>query len=1127
MIGTSRYICLLKCLLLFLIMNLPHDEMYAQNYADDSVLKNGTWYKIAVTEEGVYKITYDNLIEYGINVHNINPKNISLFGNEAGLLPEDNTKPNYDDLSEMSIIVKGENDGSFDENDEIIFYAQSPVTWDYEDGFFVHNTNYYTDTTFYFLRLDNIVEGKRIEQIEDNDNQANKTITTFQDRQVHEIDMNNHYRQGRLWYGEEISLATSTEKRFSFDFDNILPSRTAHARFSLVGASSAEVFYARIKINDEIKIDSIRISKASSHLFGHDIDKKIDFDVTEDDIDIDISVISTSAVSLVGVDYITVNAWRKLRYENETLRFSIVDEQFDNNWQNVIIENAAEGQILLDVTSPLNPVKYTYDIDNLCIKYQIIADELKSFILASESDYKSVHSIKHVSNQNLHSLQSAEMLIITHPLFKEEAERIKQIHEEHDGLYSVVIEVQDIYNEFSSGAPDITGIRNFIRMIYQRDNSLKYVLLMGRGSSDYKNILGADNNFVPPYEAMESYSEISSYVTDDYYGLMDAYEGDDCGGTIDLGIGRIPVSTKQEAQDAVNKILAYIESQKRSYDIDWRDRFLFVADDDATDYAKNCDKYESIIDTSGYAALVDKIFTDSYVREKVTAGYEYPTATEDLINKIEEGRLFVTYVGHGGVKGLTNEGLLREKHINAFRNIDNMPFVHTGTCEFSKFDDPTYVSAGEKLFLNPNGGAIGMITTTRPTQSSSNHSLALNLYKTIFKDGRIKDLTFGEMMKQLKMLCPSSSGYLCYVMFGDPALRLAYPQQDIKLNVINTSDANELCVLSPMSEVYVQGEILDEEGQRDTDFNGFIYPKMFDAKSDFTTLDNNETGHTYNFSFYKDIIFEGKAEVKNGQFEFYYPIPKSLNYQDNNACLSLHAVDTLSNINANAVYYNFEMDMSNDSIVSDNEGPEIELEWTFRGRDDGDLDISLYDEQGILHYENYIGRDILLIHESALGEETMNLNALFKTHSNDYTRGDISISYESLAAGEHIFTLRAWDTHNNSSEKTITVNVEEITDILLTNVINKPNPFKDYTEFQFNYTKEDVSFDLKIDIFDVTGRKINTLTYNNIDNTTKSIRWNGCDSSGCSMKAGVFIYKLYIKDSEGDELSTTQKMIRI
>lgn len=1127
MIGTSRYIFVLKLLLLLSAMNLLHNEIFAQNYADNSVLKNGTWYKIAVTEEGIYKITYDNLIEYGIDVQNINPKNISLFGNEAGTLPEDNTKPNYDDLSEMSIIVEGENDGSFDEDDAIVFYAQSPVRWEYDKGNFIHKTNYYTDTTFYFLRLDNIVEGKRIVHVEDNDNQAVKNITTFHDYQVHEIDMNNHYRQGRIWHGEEISLATSTEMRFSFDFKNIITTRPAHAKFSLVGASSAEVFYARIKINDEIKMDSIRIPKASSHWFGHDINKKIDFEVTDDDIDIDISVISTSAVSLVGVDFIEVNAWRKLRYENESLRFNIVEEQFDSNWQNVVIENAVEGQLLLDITSPLEPCQYMYNIDNQCVKYQILADELRTFILASDSDFKSVHSMNYVSNQNLHSLQSAEMLIITHPLFHEEAEQIKQIHEEQDGLYSVVVDVNDIYNEFSSGAPDITGIRNFIRMIYKRDSSLKYVLLMGRGSSDYKNLLGADNNFVPPYEAMESFSEISSYVTDDYYGLMDAYEGDDCEGKIDLGIGRIPVSTKQEAQAAVNKIKAYIESQKRTDNIEWRDKFLFVSDDDATEYPKNCDKYERIIDTSGYAALVDKIFTDSYVRVKVTAGYEYPTATEDLVNKIEEGRLFITYVGHGGVKGLTNEGLLRERHINAFRNIDNMPFVHTGTCEFSKFDDPTYVSAGEKLFLNPNGGAIGMITTTRPTQSSNNHSLALNLYKTIFRDGRIKNITFGEMMKLLKMLCPSSSGYLCYVMFGDPALRLAYPQNDIRLKMINNSDADSLCMLSPMSEVYVQGEILDENGQCDTDFNGFIYPKMFDAESDFTTLDNNGTGHTYNFSFHKDVIFEGSAEVKNGQFEFTFPVPKTLNYQDNNASLSLHAVDTTSGLNANGVYNNFEMDTANDSIIPDDEGPAIELAWEFTGSDDGVLDISISDEQGVLHYDNYIGRDILLIHESAEGVTTENLNKHFKTNQNDYTVGSFSLCFESMAVGEHTFTIRAWDTHNNSSESSVTVNVEKITDFTLTKVINKPNPFKDYTEFHFDYSKEDVSFDLKIDIFDVTGRKINTLIYNNLYNTTKSVRWNGCDSSGYSMKAGVYIYKLYIKDSEGDELHTAQKMIRI
>ncbi len=1112
-----------------LLLLLASNVLYAQNYTDNSVLKNGTWYKIAVTEEGIYKITYDDLMDYGVNVDDINPKKISLFGNEAGVLPESNSMPNYDDLSEMSIMVKGEDDTSFDEDDAIIFYGQSPVKWNYSNSLFIHETNYYTDTTFYFLRIDNINDGKRIVECESPNNNAASTITTFQDYQHHEVDMDNYYKQGRLWYGEIISLSNSPERRFSFTFDNVLTTKPAHVLFNLAGSSKVESFYTKIKANEEILFDSIRVNKASSgtYRFGYEVSKKSFFDLKKDVVDIDISILSTSAVSFIGVNYIVLNVWRKLRYENKMLFFSVVNEQFTNDWHELVIENVHDDLLMFDVSSPLDPKRCLYSLENGFAKYQISPEKLSRYVLFEDSDIKDIASMRNVSNQNLHSIRSAEMLIITHPLFIKEAEQIKQIHEQYDGMHSVVVDVNDIYNEFSSGAPDITGIRNFIRMVYVRDNSLKYVLLFGRGTNDYKNILNADNNFVPPYESTEIYSETNSYVSDDYYALMSPPDGDDCEGIVDLGVGRIPVSNKQEAQDAVNKIMAYIESQNRASNLDWRSKILMLADDDVAEYPKNCDKYERVIDTSNCFAVVDKVYTDSYNRTKVANGYEYPEATADLLKKIEEGRLLITYVGHGGVKGLTEEALLRENHIMSLKNIDNMPFVHTGTCEFSKFDNPTYVSAGEKLFLNPHGGAIGMITTTRPTQIGANYTFGLYLYKSLFKDDNIKNITFGDMIKMVKMSCSGSPNYQCYVMFGDPALRLAYPHNDIKLNVVNGNDAEEICVLNPMSEVLVKGEILNDEGKRDGSFNGLIYPTMYDSESDFTTLGNVNPNNVYNFSFFKDVIFKGKAEVVNGEFELSLIIPKSLNYQGNNACLSLMAVDTTNFISATTNYHNFVMDYSTDGAAVDNVGPIIELDWEFTDKKAGVLSASFFDEQGIMHYESYIGRNITITHHSPEGKYTEIVNDIYEQSLNDFTKGYLSMTYDMLTAGDHVFTVKAWDSHENSSEESVIITIEQEMEKSLTNVMNKPNPFKDETKIYFDYSKDDVIFNLTIDIYDVMGRKVNTLIYEDLDNSVRSVSWKSSDSSGINLKAGVYIYKVYIKDSEGDEFVTTQKMIMI
>lgn len=1136
MIGFYKNIFRLRLAFLFLLL-VSSILVKAQLYADSSVLKTGTWFKIGVTEEGFYKISYYDLIGLGLDPDLINPKKISIFGNVAGMLPESNSELNPDDLSEINIMVQGENDDSFDEGDYILFYGQSPVKWKYDSHqLYHHYTNYYSDTTYYFLRIDGQDDGARITSRGQSQGPAQKSITSFKDYYCHEIDMDNNYRQGRRWYGETISGATDTEKRFSFNFKNALDT-LAYAYFNLVGASATEKFYAKIKINEKIYFDSILVNKVGEHIFGFELIKSTYFEMKDDDVNIDIGIMANNLSSLIGVDYIELNVWRKLRYEKEDLRFGIVTEQFDSESNRVIIENANQNNILFDITNPLQPA--VQDCDNIdgFINFLIVPDSFKSFILTEESNYRNVLSIKRIANQNLHSIRKAEMLIIAPSVFMNQAEELRQIHEKNDALNSVIVDIDKIYNEFSTGALDVSAIRNFIRMVYNRDNSLKYVLLFGRGTSDYKNVMGLGNNFIPPYESIETYNEINSYVTDDYYALMDFNEGLNCKGIVDLGIGRIPVTTIEEAEDAVNKIRSYISKDFGKYG-EWRNKILFVADDDVVEYAKNCDYFEKIVNTNCNDVNVDKIYEGSYVRVSTAVGYEYPEAIADLSNKIEEGCLIISYIGHGGVKGLTDEGLLREKHILAFKNIDNLEFIHAGTCEFSKFDDPTYISAGEKLFLNPNGGAIGMFTATRPTMISNNFTVGKNMYLYVFQDGNIKDMTFGDLVKGTKELCNNNQpkpGFLCYVLFGDPALQFVYPQKDIVISEINgiSIDSIERKIeIGALSDVRVKGNILNENGEIDSSFNGYLYPKIFDNKSNYHTLSNTGSNN-YDFKLYKDIIYQGKVTVTQGCFEFFFKIPMSVNYQENLARLTCYAVDADNCIDATGSYNNIKIVGIDPNVVVDNQGPDIQMIWNsfddkfINDNTSGILEINFFDPQGILHYGNTIGRDIILIH-NILDENTIeNVSALFEPATDDFTRGKIMINYDKLKNGEHNFTVRAWDTHDNSSEKSLSLFVNKPDTPVLINVVNKPNPFTGGTAFCFNYMKDDVVFDLLIDIYDVMGRKINSLMYKGLNKSTTSIWWNGCDSYGFQLKSGVYLYRFYIKDRENEEFVTTQRMVVI
>jgi len=345
----------LRKILLIIAFVLVSNVASAQRHSESSVLADGTIYKIGVVSDAVYHITYDDLVAWGISPSSLNPKKISLFGNVSGMLPENNSKENYDDLTEMAIVVKGEEDGVFNQGDEIIFYGQSPVTWNFENGYFKHQINYYSDTTFYFLKIDNQQFGKRMAVGEQSGGDDLVEVTTFCDHQYHEIDMENHFKMGRKWYGETISGQTQMMMTFPFLFKNAIVGKEGFVRFGFIGASSSENFNVRLAINGEPVVEDVLVYKAGDYDFGKDLLKERSFFVSGDNSDASVEIIANNSSSLVGLDFIDINAWRRLRYENEPLNFTITESTGHDVLNLIKIENSSDDLLLLDVTNPLSP----------------------------------------------------------------------------------------------------------------------------------------------------------------------------------------------------------------------------------------------------------------------------------------------------------------------------------------------------------------------------------------------------------------------------------------------------------------------------------------------------------------------------------------------------------------------------------------------------------------------------------------------------------------------------------------------------------------------------------------------------------------------------------------------------
>lgn len=1117
-------VCLICLIVMAVLCVSPVKVLEAQSFKNESVLNSGSWYKLGVTKDGIYRITYEDLLDMGIQPNTLNPKKISIYGNYPGMLPENNSEGCYDDLSEISIIVNGEDDGSFDENDCILFYGQNQVEWkfDYSRGGYCHQINFYSDTTYYFLNVESLEDGKRMPVISQEQIPAGNVVNEFLDLRYHENELDNYYKQGRRWFGESVSGVDGKTKTFDFVFRDVIADSTNFARFNFVGSSLNERFYARIKINDKVVFDSLRINQRVDHVFGYEVDVFGDFTLDSDTLSVTLDVLSQSDASTVYVDFFTFNVWRSLRYHGEPVLFPVYAGQFADAVTSVFVDDAYGDLTLFDVSNSMNPnvMEFSMLPGGLELRMSSVID--RRFLLVDSKDYLNVESVMKIDNQNLHSIDYAEMVIVAPTVFMSQAREIAAIHEQYDGLNSVVVDIEKVYNEFSTGTPDVSGLRNFLKMIYKRTDAFKYLLLFGRGNSDYKNILGYGVNFIPPYEAWDTYNEVISYVTDDYFGMFGENEGLDCDGDVEIGIGRIPAVDVEDADAAVRKIKRYIETS--GYDNEmWRTSMMFVADDGARDYARTCDYMERNIDTLCPAMNIDKLYEDSYVRQKTSSGYIYPEATADLLESIENGKLIISYVGHGGVKGLTAEQLLLDSDIVKLSNFDKLTFMHTGTCEFSKFDDPTFISAGEKMFSNPNGGAIAMLTTTRPTQSSDNSILSRNFFTVLFKQNAIRDKCFGDFVRETKKICNSRPGYLCYVLLGDPALKFAYPSHDIEITSFNDAPVNELNVVKAMENVNIKGVVNDYD-IHDVSFNGYVYVKMFDNKSNYSTL-NNEGSGSHDYSCYKDVLFEGKATIIDGSFDISFNIPRSVNFQGNNARISFYAVDTVRDVMANGCFADLFVDGVADVNIDDS-GPEIECEWTDMPDSGGTLSVAFYDPQGVMHYDSSIGRDVILIHESPSEVVYENLNSNFEPAADDFTRGSVNKTFTCLENGLHRFTVKAWDTHDNVSEKTIEVVVDAaVIKPRLARVINTPNPFNGDTYFEFDYNKTDVSFDVTIEIFDVIGRKVAKLEYPNLPSGTNSLYWDGNVEGGAQLNTGVYVYRFILKDVENNVWITNQRMM--
>jgi len=1122
----------------------------------NSVLASGEWYRFYVDTTGVHRLSKNFLGQLGVNVNSVDPRSVKIYGNGGDMLPYLNSELSLIDPSENAIQFIGEEDGRFDNEDYILFYANGPQGFNQEQN---TNINLYTDKTYYYVNISS-GNGKRLSEISQTDQPADLTIDTFQDNDFYEVDEFNLVKLGRRWFGDKFDI--ETQRSYNFEIPNLDTSLPVDVTL-LFGSVSELPSSMGVTLNGDASTVNLPPINPDGFTYGAGAFFFREVNVTGETLDIDLEYDNGgNPVASAYLDYISVQATRQLQYVDKQLFFQNNSVASSSGIVQYNLSNASDVEQIWDITDIHNVQFVQNENQSSEFSLKTNAGEVRNYVAFSGSDFLNPkrEANSQLFNQNLKGtiltdnqgqFQDVDYLLITPQVFLDQAERLADINRLQNNLVVKVVTLQDIYNEFSTGNQDIAAIRNFVRYVYNNassnDNRVKYIGLFGDASYDYKDRLNNNTNFVPSWFSLNSFSVTSSLISDDFYGLMDDNEGTlTTSNRLDIAIGRMLVDSPQRAKEVVDKIEAYYAQE--SYG-SWRNNILLVSDD--VDEA-----FERVLQQSTDDVATDvraekpflnsiKVHSDSFQQQSSSGGDRYPDVNNAFRDAIDVGVLLVNYFGHGGELGLAEERIF---DINDSQNLNNNCrfncFV-TVTCEYTKYDNPDLQTAGEYTYWNTNGGAIGLITTTRQifVTVGTNYNQVLEDY--LFAYGSNEYPTMAEALRLTKLdpIIAGSAQKRLVHFIGDPAMKLAIPRASIRLTHINDTPITETTdVLEALGKVKMSGEVVDVNGNLLSNYNGVLTATVFDKDIERSTLANDNISDSnglivLDFTTLGEILFKGQASVSNGLFDFNFVVPRDIGIPVGQGKVSFYA--KRNNVLEDQTGYSFDIQVGgiNENAEEDNIGPVINLFMNDENFVSGGITnesptllAKLQDDNGI-NTASGIGHDITAILD---GDETnpFVLNDYYEASLDDFTNGTVTFAFRDLEAGIHTLTLKAWDVYNNSSTSEIQFEVfNNNEELVIDNVLNYPNPFVDYTEFWFNHNSSDV-LDISVQIFTVSGKLVKTL--NGQTNTSgkssstlsRDIVWNGLDDFGDKIGKGVYIYKLKVKSQRlNKQIEKIEKLV--
>lgn len=1130
------------------------------NDISSSVLSTGQWYRFYIEESGVFKLTRNFLESLGVNTNGVDPRNIKVFGNGGRMLPLENSANYPFDVVENAIKFVGEEDGSFDNNDYILLYGEGPKTYNEESE---TNINLFTDKTYYYVNISSGL-GKRIQPMPTISSAADFQVSTFQDYQFYEVDEYNLAKLGRKWFGDDFDV--ENQRTYEFEFPNLVA--TAPVDFKIVIGSVSEVpTTMQIGINGN-NVSNLNLGTITpGSVLGTDRTYSGAHSISSDEVSVVLDYNNSgNPSSNAFLNYINIEATRNLIYEGDQLVFKNREVITTPGIAEYNITNTSNVSEIWDISDRFN-IRSTINATNeSAMNFKAQSGEERTYVAFSNANVlqplKEARSA--VANQDLKGtifnnaqgqFEDIDYIILAPSQFVPQAERLAQINKDQYNLNVKVVELQTIYNEFSTGSQDIAALRNFVKYVYDNASSpskrLKYLCLFGDGSYDYKNRIRNNTNLVPSWYTKSSFSLVNSFVSDDFYAMLDDNEGGMATNIdrMDIAVGRILAEDVQRATEMVDKIKSYYQPDAYG---SWRNNIVLISDDvdDAGEDAlqRTTDNLGTAIDDEKPFLNVVKIHSDAFEQESSAAGNRYPKVNKAIKDAIEVGALVVNYFGHGGEDGIAQERIFDKFDSQEVNNICKYNLFVTVTCEYTKFDDPQRDTAGEFTFWNKNGGSIGLITTTRQIFLNVGRNFNNELDDYLYNFGSNENTSIAEALRLTKIdnnISGSSQKRLVFFI-GDPAMKLAFAKPDIKLTKVNdVAITQPIDTLKALAYTKLAGEVVDANGNLLSNYNGKLTATVFDKRIERQTLGNDGATDAdgliiMDFTTLGEVVFKGQASVVNGIFEFDFVVPRDIGIPVGNGKVSFYAQTNNPLTDQAGASFDVEIGGINENAPTDNIGPVINLYMNDENFVSGGITnespsllAKLQDDNGI-NTASGIGHDIIAIID---GDETnpVVLNSYYQANIDDYTNGAVTYPFRDLEPGLHTLTLRAWDVYNNSSTAEIQFMVfDEDEELVVNNVLNYPNPFVSYTEFWFNHNSSE-PLDISVQIFTISGKLVRTingqtsadeLCLTGTSTLSRSIIWDGRDDFGDKIGKGVYVYKLKVKSNRlNKQVEKIQKLV--